>query len=156
MTFLAVKAGRGQDPEKEHTVAADPKDLRYLWRLEWRMRYSGHSSFVSLHRLRVLKGICFLTPRAMYKQVVACFVGTMGKEPTQQINNIVFFDRSGLKDFLYGENVMKEGFLQRFVAPATIPFDNTATNVTLHVSWSQYKCLIEQVSGCPDLSLIHI
>ena len=78
----------------------------------------------------------------------------MGKDPAKQINNIVFFDRAGLKDFLYGENVMKEGFLQRFVAPATIPFDNTATNVTLHVSWSQYKCLIEQVSGCPDVACL--
>ena len=76
----------------------------------------------------------------------------MGKDPAKQINNIVFFDRAGLKDFLYGENVMKEGFLQRFVAPATIPFDNTATNVTLHVSWSQYKCLIEQVSDCLDVA----
>jgi hypothetical protein len=69
----------------------------------------------------------------------------MGKEPSKQINNIVFFDRAGLKDFLYGENAMKEGFLQRFVSPSVIPFDHTATNVTLHVSWSRYKCLIEQV-----------
>jgi hypothetical protein len=77
-------------------------------------------------------------------EVVACFVGTTGKEPSKQINNIVFFDRTRLKDFVYGENMMREGFLQRFVAPASIPFDSSATNVTLHVSWSQYKCVVEQ------------
>jgi hypothetical protein len=25
-----------------------------------------------------------------------------------------------------------------------IPFDHSATNVTLHVSWSHYKCVIEE------------
>ena len=50
-------------------------------------------------------------------QIVACFVGTTGTVPSKQINNVVFFDRPRLKDFLYGENFMKDGFLQRFVAP---------------------------------------
>jgi hypothetical protein len=52
---------------------------------------------------------------------VACFVGTTGKVSSKQINNIVFFDRARLKDFLYGENLMKDGFLQRFVAPEVRP-----------------------------------
>ena len=80
-------------------------------------------------------------------QIVACFVGTTGRG-VKSINNIVYFDRHRLKDFLYStEKTQRTGFLQRFVAPEEIPYDHTATNVTLHVSWSRYKCIIEQRSN---------
>jgi hypothetical protein len=82
--------------------------------------------------------------RPLWTQIVACFVGTTGEGSSKRTNNIVFFDRKRLKDFVYGENLMRQGFLQRFVAPEAIPFDHTATNVTLHVTWSPYKCIVEQ------------
>lgn len=76
-------------------------------------------------------------------QVVACFVGTLEttRGPT---NSIVYLDKNRLKDFVFGENVMKEGFLQRFVAPEAVPYDNSARNATIHATWSPYNCMVEQ------------
>ena len=75
--------------------------------------------------------------------VVAIFVGTVGSAEGPR-NQVVHFDRKKLKDFLYAENVMKEGFLQRFVAPEAVPFDSAARNATLHAIWSRYDLKVEQ------------
>jgi len=75
-------------------------------------------------------------------QVVATFTGTIAT-PEGPTNQVIYFDRDKLKDFIYAENVMKDGFLQRFVAPTAIPFDSAARNSTLHAIWSHYKCMVE-------------
>ena len=71
-------------------------------------------------------------------QVVAVFVGTLAGR-----NQVVYFDRKKLKDFLFAETAMKDGFLQRFVAPEGVPFDSGARNSTLHAVWSRYNCRVE-------------
>ena len=76
-------------------------------------------------------------------QVVASYIGTVQTE-NGPVNNILYFDRKRLKDFLFGENNLKEGFLQRFVAPSAVPFDSSARNATIHATWSPYNCLVEQ------------
>ena len=58
-------------------------------------------------------------------------------------NQVVYFDRKKLKDFLYAETAMKDGFLQRFVAPENVLFDSAARNSTLHAIWSRYNCMVE-------------
>jgi hypothetical protein len=75
-------------------------------------------------------------------QVVATFIGTIAT-PDGHVNQVIYFDRARLKDFLYAENIMKDGFLQRFIAPTVIPFDTAARNSTLHAIWSRYACMVE-------------
>ena len=55
-------------------------------------------------------------------QVVAVFVGTVGTAGGPA-NQVVYFDRKKLKTFLYAENMVKDGFLQRFIAPEEVLFD---------------------------------
>ena len=74
--------------------------------------------------------------------VVACFVGTHGSDKGPA-NSIVYMDRKMLKDFLFAENMMREGFLQRFVSPNGVPYDSSARNSTIHATWSSYNCLVE-------------
>jgi hypothetical protein len=75
-------------------------------------------------------------------RVVAVFCGTV--DEGDPVNQVVYFDRKTLKDFIFAENVMKDGFLQRFVAPGEVLFDSAARNTTLHAIWSRYNCNVEQ------------
>lgn len=83
-------------------------------------------------------------------QVVASYIGTVQTD-VGPVNNILYFDRKRLKDFLFGENSLKEGFLQRFVAPTEVPFDSSARNTTIHATWSPYNCLVEQRTNTSKL-----